>query len=1083
MEPHAESGLESTLGSESGVDANETSTELDDLVSGFALRSIGPAFMGGRIADIAVDPINRTTWYVAVGSGGVWKTVNAGTTWAPVFDDQASYSIGCVAIDPTRRDIIWVGTGENVSGRHVGWGDGVYRSLNGGKTWTCMGLKRSEHIAGILIDPRDGDVVYVAAEGPLWAPGGERGLYKTTDGGATWDLVLEIDEDTGVTSIAFAADDPDVIYAATYQRRRRVWSFLGGGSGSGLHKSTDAGATWNRMTEGLPEGDMGKIGLAVTPAAPDVVYATIEAGEKDRGFYRSTNRGESWEKRNEYISGGTGPHYYQEITASPVDADRVYQVDVFLHVTNDGGKTFQNHETGRQKHSDNHAIWIDPANVDHLLVGSDAGLYETFDDGGSWRHFPNLPISQFYRVALDNSVPFFNILGGAQDLGTLFGPSRTMHVDGVRNQDWYVPLGADGYHVAFDPDDPQISYIEWQMGNVVRYDRRTMEVQDIQPQAGPGDPPERWNWDTPILISPHEPSRIYVASQRLWRSDDRGDSWTAISPDLTADQKRYELQTSGAVKSVDAPYDHAAMSLYSTITHITESRLVEGLLYAGTDDGLIQITEDGGETWCRAAGLPDVASDAFINDVETSHHDSGAVFAVADAHKNGDYTPFVFESTDRGQTWRSIRGDLPDGIIVWAIEQDHVSSALLFLGTESGIYVTVNHGENWHKFAKDVPTIAFRDIKLHRRDDDLVGASFGRGFYVLDDYSPLREISPEVLAQSATLFPVRDAWRYVPYEPMQAAGQPTLGSTAFRAPNPEFGATFTYRLADDYETAKKRRIAAEKLGDEQADVPFPGWETLWDEHVEVGPRVFLVVRDPTGDPVRRIEAETGAGIHRTTWDLRLSSPAPIKLEKPDFEPPWNSPVRGPLVSPGHYSVELVLVTAEAAEMLSGPETFVVKATPATADHVDTESTAEFRATTADLARQVLGAAKHIEGARDRLKHLRAALVHTPGETAELFRRLELIHRRLEECSRSLSGDPVREKLAEAADTSIRTLVDRVTTVHLHNTQPATQTQRSSIEQAATAFEPLADDLSSLIADDLAELVADIDRAGGPWTPR
>ncbi len=1056
---------------------------LDEAISGLALRSIGPAFMGGRIADIAVHPRHRATWYVAVGSGGVWKTINAGTTWTPVFDDQGSYSIGCVAIDPNRPDVVWVGTGENVSGRHVAWGDGIYRSLNGGTTWTRMGLERSEHIAGILIDPRDTDVVYAATEGPLWASGGDRGLYKTADGGTTWAAVLEIDEDTGVTSIAFAPDNPDVIYAATYQRRRRAWSFLGAGPGSGIHKSTDAGATWVRITEGLPEGEMGKIGLAVSPAAPDVVYATIEADESERGFYRSRDRGESWERRNEYISGGTGPHYYQEITASPVDADRVYQVDVFLHVTDDGGKTFKIHETGKAKHSDNHAIWIDPAQPDHLLVGCDAGLYETFDDGDSWRHFPNLPISQFYRVALDNSEPFYNILGGAQDLGTLFGPSRTMHVDGVRNQDWYVPLGADGYQVAFDPDDPETSYLEWQVGNVMRYDRRTMELQDIQPQAQRGDPPERWNWDTPILISPHRSTRIYVGSQRVWRSEDRGDSWTAISSDLTKDQNRYELSTAGSVKSVDALYDHLAMSWYSTLTHITESPMAEGLLYVGTDDGLIQVSEDGGTDWRVSGELPALADDAFINDVEASRHDPDSVFAVADAHKNGDYTPYLFESADRGRSWRSIRGDLPDGTIAWTIEQDHVNPNLLFLGTEYGIYVTLNRGENWHKFTKDVPTIAFRDIKLQRRDDDLVGASFGRGLYVLDDYSPLREMSPEALAQPANLFPVRDAWRYIPYQPMQAAGQPTLGSAAFRAPNPSFGATFTYRLGPDIQTAKKRRVETEKQLPEREDVPFPGWDTLWEEHLEVEPRVFLVVRDETGNPIRRLKAATDAGLHRSTWDLRLSPPPPIKLEKPDFELPWYSPPKGPLVMPGNYSVELVQVTPESTEPLAGPETFVVKATPATADHSDLTATSDFQLATAELTRKAAGAANHIERAQDRVKHLRAALVQTPGDVAGLFGRLEAIHRRLEELNRILGGDPVRERLSEAPDPSIRSMVDRVSGHHFDTTQPPTRAQQEAIHRAASAFGPFADDLAALIDTELAELVAEIDAAGGPWTPR
>ena len=517
--------------------------------------------------------------------------------------------------------------------------------------------------------------------------------------------------------------------------------------------------------------------------------------KREKGFYISHDRGESWEKQNSYISGGTGPHYYQVIEASPQDAGLVYQMDVFIQVTRDGGATFNRLETGKTKHSDNHAIWIDPDDGAHLLVGCDAGLYESFDQGQSWRHFPNLPIAQFYRLDLDSSEPFYNILGGAQDLGTLFGPSRTMNIEGIRNQDWYVPLGADGYHVAFDPQDPDTFYLEYQIGNLFRYDKRSEERIDIQPQAGPDDPPERWNWDAPILISPHNNHRLYYASQRLWRSDDRGDSWTPISGDLTHNRNRYELEMMGRVWGVDDLYDTGAMSQYSTITNLAESPLVEGLLYVATDDGLIQVSEEGGQQWREASELPEVPPFSFIQGVTASEHDPDVVFAVADAHKIGDFSPYLFESKDRGQTWQSIRGDLPDGTILWAIEQDHVNPDLLFVAAEFGLYFSPNRGVNWHKLTGNVPTIAFRDLKIQRRDNDLVGATFGRGFYVLDDYSPLREIAAGVLEEEAHLFPIRDEWWYIPYLPMQGLGQPTLGSTYFTAPNPPFGAILTYHPA------------------------------------------------------------------------------------------------------------------------------------------------------------------------------------------------------------------------------------------------------------------------------------------------
>jgi len=1057
--------------------------------------------MGGRIADVAVHPTRPSTWYVAVGSGGVWKTVNAGITWTPIFDDQPSFSIGCLAIDPNRPETIWVGTGEAVSGRHVAWGDGVYRSLDGGATWEAMGLDRSEHIGAILIDPRDGDVVHVAAEGPLWSSGGERGLFTTRDGGQNWEPSLTIDDDTGITSAVFAPDDPDTIHAAAYQRRRSVRSFVGGGPGSGIHTTSDGGATWTKVTEGLPKADLGKIGLAVTAADPSLVYATVEAAEEsDRGFYRSTTRGRSWERRSGYISGGTGPHYYQEIFASPTDAEKVYQVDVFVHVTNDGGKNFRNMEPGSAKHSDNHVVWIDPTNGDHLLVGTDAGLYETYDDGGSWRHVSNLPVSQFYRVAVDNSVPFTNILGGAQDLGTLAGPSRTGHIDGVRNQDWWVPLGADGYHVAFDPDEPEISYMEWQVGNVVRHDRRTMELTDIQPQPAPGDDPERWNWDTPIVISPHASNRIYVASQRVWRSEDRGDSWTAISPDLTTGANRYELPTGGRVWSVDALYDHMAMSGYATITDVSESPVTDGVLYVGTDDGQIHIgevdsTEDGGQNWRKAGEVPDLAAEAFVNDVEACRHRPDAAFLAADDHKNGDYSPKLYETEDRGRTWRSIRGDLPDGIIIWKIEQDHVNQDLLFVGAENGLYASLDRGDHWHRLGAgptgggkgaSVPTISFRDLAIQRRDDDLIGATFGRGFYILDDYSPLRELSEATLAGAAALFPIRDAWRYVPYQPMQSPGQRTLGDTAWRAANPAFGATITYHLADDVRSAAKQRREDEKAIEADAgDVEFPGWDRLLEERVAGPPIVVLRILDDSGRPVRVLEAATEAGIHRTTWDLRAAPPDPVQLEKPDFVEPWVSPPQGPLLAAGRYQAELVRIEADGGEqVLAGPEGFDVVDTPAVvaSGAASSSSRAEFAAVTADLSRRVSGATEQVTADRDRIRHLRAGLAATPGPAPELFARLDAASRRLEDVAAAISGDPVRGKLHEAADPSVRELVGRVQAFHWRSTADPTATQRASLDRAATGFEPLAEALTE-IGVELAELASALDQAGGPWTRR
>lgn len=1050
-------------------------------VKSLKLRGIGPAVMGGRIIDIAVDQTNKARWFVAVGSGGVWKTENAGITWDDVFREQRSYSIGCVAIDPSNPNTIWVGTGENVSGRHVGWGDGVYKSQDGGKTWKWMGLEYSEHIGRILIDPRDGDTVYVASEGPLWSTGGERGVFKTSDGGQTWDNVLVIDNDTGVTDMVFDPTNPDVVVAAAYQRRRHIWALMAGGPGSGIYKSADAGESWRRIETGLPKGDMGKIGLAVSPAAPNCVYATIEAGKDEKGFYRSADKGESFEKRSDYISGGTGPHYYQQIIADPSTADVVYQMDVMVHVTRDGGKSFSMAEDGKSKHSDNHALWIDPDNSAHVLLGSDGGLSESFDGLANFRHCSNLPISQFYRCAVDNAEPFYNILGGAQDLGTLYGPSRTMSVEGVRNQDWWVPLGADGYHAAFDPEDPDLFYLEFQQGMLFRYNKKTNEIITIRPLANDGII-DRWNWDVPILLSPHNKDRIYYPSQRLWRSDDQGNSWTAVSGDLTRNLNRYELEMMGRIHSVDELYDNGAMSQFCTVSTLAESPVVEGLLYAGTDDGLIQVSADGGVMWEAAADLPTAPTMSFIQNVEADLFDADTVFAVADAHKIGDFSPYVYESNDRGKTWRPIAGDLPHGEILWAIQQDHVNPDLLFLAAETGIYVTLNRGENWHKLAGS-PTIAFRDIKIQRRDSDLVGATFGRGFYVLDDYAPLRDLSPETFESAGAIFPVRDAWWYVPQVPSQSVGMPTMGATLYKTPNPDFGASITYWLKEEPKTAKAKRNAAEKKAKEEGkNADFPGWDTLWDETNESDPVVMIIIKDSDGNAVRRLSAPAKAGMHRISWDLRIEPPNPIKLKKPTFRYPWESDPRGALVAPGRYSAEMLLVQNGKAQALGEAQSFTVKPTPNLPTDTDFNAVAAFQKQASELLAEMIGASTEIGRAMDRLKHLRQAAITTPAADTKAFGRIDKLMSTLRECSTVLSGDQVRSKLNEPNSAALMGRMWLLDYGHWNTTQEPTATMRESLEIATAGYAAVKKKLTKAIDKDLVKLEKDLAAAGAPWTP-
>ena len=653
--------------------------------AGLELRGIGPAMMSGRISDIVIHPEDPSTWYVGVGSGGIWKTTNGGTTWTTIFDDQDAYSIGCLALDPNNPEVVWVGTGENVSGRHVAYGSGVYRSRDGGTSWEQVGLGKSEHIGMIRIDPRDSNVVYVAAQGPLWSAGGERGLYKSLDGGATWTKILGDglgntaldDRYTGVSEVHLDPRNPDIVYAASWQRFRNVAVLMDGGPGSGIHKSEDGGATWRELTEGLPEEDMGKIGLAVSPQDPDVVYATIELAHRKGGFYRSANGGESWEKMNDYISGGTGPHYYQEIFADPHHFDRVYQMDVNLHVTTDGGRTFEEMRS-ETKHVDHHAMAFHPDDENYLLVGNDGGVYESLDGGNSWRFMANMPISQFYKVAVDYDEPFYNVYGGTQDNSSLGGPHRTDNVVGIRNSDWYLTLGADGHQSAADPTNPNIVYANWQEGNLTRYDRATGESVYVRPQPGPGEAEERFNWDAPIVISPHNPETLYFASFRVWKSEDRGDSWTAISGDLTRNQDRYETAAHGAEPGAPTRTGTSAPCRNTTRSRRFPSRQSSRVcIYAGTDDGLAHVSEDGGANWRQVGNLPGVPENYFVNDIKADLHDPNTVYIVVDDHKTGDFSPYVLKSENRGRSWRSIASNLPDRHVLWRIVQDHVTPGAL----------------------------------------------------------------------------------------------------------------------------------------------------------------------------------------------------------------------------------------------------------------------------------------------------------------------------------------------------------------------------------------------------------------------
>jgi photosystem II stability/assembly factor-like uncharacterized protein len=668
----------------------------------------------------------------------VWKTTNAGITWAPVFDNETSYSIGTVVLDPKNPLTVWVGTGENNSQRSVAYGDGVYRSDDGGKTWKNTGLKASERIGRIAIDPRNSDHVYVAAQGPLWGPGGDRGLFKTTDGGKTWKSVLSISENTGVTDVVIDPQTPDTLYAASYQRRRHVWTLINGGPESAIYKSTDSGASWNKLKTGLPSVDMGRIGLAISPVDPNVVYATIEAGDRKGGIFRSTDRGGSWERRNPFDAGAM---YYGQITTDPKDVDRLYVMNVLLQVSDDGGRTLR--PLGeKSKHVDNHVIWIDPTNTNHYRVGCDGGLYESYDRGSNWRFFSNMPIGQFYDVTTDNSTPFYNVYGGLQDNYSLGGPSRTRNISGIVNSDWFVTQGGDGFRTQVDPEDPNTIYAELQYGTIVRFDKRTGERMGIQPSPARGEDALRFNWDSPFIISPHSHTRLYFAADRLFRSDDRGDSWRPISGQLSRGLDRNKLPVMGKIWGPDAVAKHQSTDPFGNSSALAESPKKDGLIYVGTDDGLIQVTEDAGKNWRKVERFPGVPDMTYVSRISASQHDLNTVYAAFENHKRSDFAPYLLKSTDRGGSWISIKGNLPANHPVLAFAEDHVNPNLLFVGTEFGVFFTIDGGQKWVQLKGGMPTISVRDLAIQKRENDLVVGTFGRSVYILDDYTPLRTLKP-----------------------------------------------------------------------------------------------------------------------------------------------------------------------------------------------------------------------------------------------------------------------------------------------------------------------------------------------------
>jgi photosystem II stability/assembly factor-like uncharacterized protein len=1047
--------------------------------SGLKWRSIGPAFTSGRIADFAVNPNNHSEYYVATASGHLWKTTNSGTTWDAIAD-TLPYSLGVVVLDPTNTNVVWVGTGENNHQRALGYGNGVYKSIDGGKSWKNMGLKDSRQIGGIVVDSKNPNIVYVAAEGSVWGPGGDRGLFKTVDGGKTWNKVLNISENTGVNNIVIDPRDSNVLYATSEQRRRHIFTKIGGGPESAVYKTTDAGATWEKIMNGLPKVDIGGMGLAISPVNPDVLYVIMQAAEKGSGFYRSTNRGASWEKMSDHHESG---QYYNEIFCDPKNVDKVYSVETRSYVTEDGGKTWKMLGLD-DRHVDDHALWIDPTDTEHFLIGGDGGVYETFDGGKNYLFKCNLPVTQFYRVSVDDDKPFYNIYGGTQDNNSFGGPSRTLSSDGIVNDDWIVTSGGDGFFQAIEPGNPNIVYSAWQYGNIIRYDKLSGESVDIRPEPGKGENTYKWYWDTPFFISPHSPTRLYIAAEKVFRTDDRGNSWQTISDDLTTKTDRNSFPVMGKYWSYDAVAKDVSTSLYGLIVSLAESPIKENLLYAGTDDGLIQVTEDL-KTWRKIEDLPGIPKYTLVSDVLPSRFDENVVYATFNNHKRDDFKPYVLKSTDKGKTWKSIASNLPEDGAVNAIVEDPVKPNLLFVGTEWGVFFSVDGGEKWVQLKNGLPKVKVPEITIQERENDLVIATFGRGFYVMDNYTPLRYASKEVFEKESYIFPIKTALMFV-----LKGGRYAQGATYYKAPNPDFGATFTYYLKDVPKTLKAQRKEKEKeLFKEGKPIPQPSFEDMAVEEKELPPYIVFTITDANGNVIKKINKSASPGINRVVWDLRMESTFPITTEK--FEPVSTAIGRGRFsgfsyfVSPGKYSVFMSLIVRGEEKKLSGPEQFTVELLKHTSLPADNfEEVVKFKQKAAELVRTVAGTQRFAAELQKKFEAIKQALNNTPSASYDLLKRAEAVSKEINDIIYLFEGQPSKASAEEIppAPVTLNSRMNNMISITARSTSNITKNQFVAYDVLYEEIQPVIAKLKKINDTDLKLFEAELEKIKAPWTP-
>jgi photosystem II stability/assembly factor-like uncharacterized protein len=1044
-------------------------------LAGLSFRSIGPAVTGGRIIDIAVNPLNYSEYFVASGHGSLWKTTNSGVTFSPVFDANKSYAIGSVKIDPTNSNVVWVGTGENNNQNNVIFGDGIYKSEDGGKSWKNMGISASHHIGGIVIDPNNSNIVYAAAYGSSRVAGGDRGIFKTTDGGKTWENVLKISEFTGCYQVHMDPRFSNILYAVAHQRMRNLYTGVYGGPESGIYRSLDYGVTWEKLKNGLPSEDVGRIGMAISPVNPDYVYAIVEATEKDKGFYRSTDRGASWTKQGS--NNASAPFYYHEIYCDPIDVDRVYYDDVFIQVTVDGGKTWKNLGDDK-KHVDNHALWINPNDNKHLRAGCDGGLYESYDQGKNWDFKSNIPITEIYKVTTDNAEPFYNIYIGTQDNNSLGGPSRTISSAGILNQDWLFTNAGDGFETQVDWKDPNIIYSQSQFGGLVRFDKRSGENLFIQPQDF-ADTAYRFDWDAGFLLSKHNNKRLYLGGNKLMRSDDQGGTWREISPDLTRGVPQEMQKLMGQSWSIDQLARKSAMA---QIVTIAESPLDENILFVGSGDGLIHFTTNGGTTWNKGSftGLPEYTR---IHHIIASNFDKFIAYAACHNYTAGDYKPYIYKTTDGGKSWFSINNNLPVNGSTYSIAEDHVDKNLLFLGTLFGVYFSNDGGKEWIPLNNGMPPACVMDLDIQRRENDLVVSTFGRGVYILDDYSPLRYLSSETLKKDVELFPVKDALMFIPSNPFGFKGVAFQGASFYSAPNPEVGAVFTYYLKDGFKSLKElRRDEEKKKQENKEDIKYPSYQTLKNEQEEPEAYLLFTITDEAGNTVRKIKADANKGVNRIVWNFRYNPVTPVSLEPTDYSIPWIEPDKGYMVVPGKYYVSLSKFKDGIFTELVSKKEFICKPLNNTTITAEDKSALDsFNKKVAELTRAITGADAFRRELSDKIAYLKKAVLDGAMVPDETYNKIISVENDLRSLNRNLNGDPLRSRYEGASPSSVKQRVELITGALWSTTAAPTNTFIKSYDAAAAKFDAILNNLKS-IENSIKQIESDLEKSGAPFTP-